>query len=190
MPRPPAAQWRRSSRHPPPQRPASLVLASTLPTGRHPCRSGRTARGTAAPDAAWLPATASAGVLALCPPGRWSLRSCPRAYPHANARSKQGPFPPGGCLAALPRYFDPLGLPPDAAPFRTRLIDAALLQREPPGRVSPVPHRAVDTCRSPYPGGVQRCSDGFTLSVAFAVACPARPPLPFGRSSVEAAGFT
>src|SRR5262245_56656420 len=69
MPRPLAAQWRRSSRHPPPQRRASLVPASTLPTGRHPCRSGRTARGPAAPDAAWLPATASAGVLALCPPG-------------------------------------------------------------------------------------------------------------------------
>lgn len=83
--------------------------------------------------------------------GRWSLRSCPRAYPQAHARSKQGPFPPGGCLAALPRYFAPLGLPPDAAPFRTRLIDAALLQREPPGKASPVPHRAVGHVPLPVP---------------------------------------
>src|SRR5437867_801440 len=84
-PRPPAAQWRRSSRHPPPQPHDCSVPAATLPTGRRPCRSGRTARGSGAPDSAWPLATASAGVLALCTPGSWSLRSCPRAYPHANA---------------------------------------------------------------------------------------------------------
>src|SRR2546426_9934422 len=103
----------------------------------------------------------------------------PSRLPPRGHRPKQGSFPPGACRA-LRRYFDPLGLPPDTTPFRTRLIDVALLRREPPGRASPVPHRAVDTCRSPYPEEVQRRSDLHALSVAFAVPCPARPSLPFG----------
>src|SRR6266446_5643765 len=103
----------------------------------------------------------------------------PSRLPPCERMTKVGPFPPGSS-PALRRYSDPLGLPPDTPPFRLRLIDVVLLGLEPPGRASPVPHRAVDTCRSPYPGGIQRCSDLSALSVAFAVACPARLPLPFG----------
>src|SRR5207247_10572612 len=102
-----------------------------------------------------------------------------RHSPPAHAYPEYAPSPP--FRYPPPRkYSDPLGLPPGTTPLRLHLIDVASLPLEPPGRASPVPHRAVDTCRSPYPGGIQRCSDVSALSVAFAVACPARLPLPFG----------
>src|SRR5262249_27475156 len=64
-----------------------------------------------------------------------------------------------------PRYYEPLGLPPDTPPFRLRLIGAANARRGPPGRVSPVPHQTLSPCPPPYPAGVlhpsgysRRCS--------------------------------
>jgi len=62
------------------------------------------------------------------------------------------------------RYYQPLGLPPDSRPFHTRLIGRVFAERRLPGRVSPVPCRAVTTCPPPYPGdvlhrsGSNRCS--------------------------------
>ena len=64
------------------------------PPGRHPARSGRTAHGSAACGSAWQPRIARAGVVVLCPPGRWDSRPCPRTYPQIRARPKQGPLAP------------------------------------------------------------------------------------------------
>ena len=53
------------------------------------------------------------------------------------------------CLLLVPafagrqQYYEPLGLPPGAMPLRILLIGSASARREPPGRVSPVPCRAV-----------------------------------------------
>jgi hypothetical protein len=52
------------------------------------------------------------------------------------------------------RYYEPLGLPPDSLPFRTRLIGRVFAGRRRSGRVSPVPCRAFTTCPPPYPGNV------------------------------------
>jgi hypothetical protein len=61
------------------------------------------------------------------------------------------------------QYYGPLGLPPGLTPFHHQLIRVASAGRRPPGRVSPVPHRAVSACPPPYPEGVlhrsgSRCS--------------------------------
>jgi hypothetical protein len=56
------------------------------------------------------------------------------------------------------RYYEPLGLPSGTRPFRHRLIGPAFARRAPPGRVSPVPCRAVAACSPPYPGDVLRRS--------------------------------
>ena len=56
------------------------------------------------------------------------------------------------------RYYDPLGLPSGAIPFRHRLIRIAFALEGQPVRVSPVPCRAVSTCPPPYPGSVLRRS--------------------------------
>ncbi len=61
------------------------------------------------------------------------------------------------------QYYGPLGLPPGLTPFHRRLIGIASTGRRPPGRASPVPHRAVSACPPPYPEGVlhrsgSRCS--------------------------------
>ena len=123
------------------------------PPGRHPGRSDHKAHGSAASGCAWQPCIARVGVVALCPPGCWPSLACPRAYPHPRARPKAGPSPSSG-FRRLHRYYEPLGLPLGTTPLRTRLIGAAFARREPPRRVSPVPHQAVPTCPLPYPGGV------------------------------------
>ena len=64
------------------------------PPGRHPGRSGRTAHGSVAYGFAWQTRRARAGVVVLCPPGRWDSRPCPRTYPQTRARPKQGPLAP------------------------------------------------------------------------------------------------
>jgi hypothetical protein len=66
---------------------------------------------------------AVAGVLALSllgfrPRGYWVFRPCPRAYLHAPAHSKQGPFPPAASHR-FRRYYEPLGLPPSSPRFRS-----------------------------------------------------------------------
>lgn len=62
--------------------------------GRHPGRSGRKAHESGAYGSAWQPRIAHAGVVVLCPPGRWDFRPCPRTYPLTRARPKQGPLAP------------------------------------------------------------------------------------------------
>ncbi len=57
---------RGSTGHRLPLRRGSASPASTLPGGRHPSRSGRTARGSAAPEPAWPRPTADVAVVALC----------------------------------------------------------------------------------------------------------------------------
>ena len=91
-----AARCRRDSSRRCRRLPDSPSPASTPLPRRHLGRSGRTTRGNAAPGCAWQPCTACAGVLALClTSGRLVLIGpCPRAYPHAQARPKQGSFPP------------------------------------------------------------------------------------------------
>jgi hypothetical protein len=91
---------------------------STPPAGRHPARSGRTAHGNVGSRSAWHTSIAGAGVLALFLRGCWVFRPCPRAYLHAPAHSKQGPFPPAASHRLL-RYYEPLGLPPDSQRFRS-----------------------------------------------------------------------
>ena len=63
------------------------------------------------------------------------------------------------------RYYEPLGLPPDTRPFRTRLIGPAFARREPPGRASPVPCRTVGACPPQYPGGVLHPSGSHECSL-------------------------
>ena len=127
---------RRSSEHRRPPRPCSASLASTLPTGRHSCRCGRTARGTVAPGAAWPRPTAGVGVVALCPVaaapgGSWagsSVRPCPRAYLLLRHDSPQGPFPPVALfVAAILGTTTP-------SDFRCAALDFAFGLYEPPCR--------------------------------------------------------
>jgi len=54
------------------------------------------------------------------------------------------------------RYYDPLGLPLRSARFRLRLIRYAWPRRRRRRRASPVPHRSLNACRSPYPGRTRR----------------------------------
>lgn len=69
--------------------------------GRHSGRSGRKAHESGAYDSAWQPRIARAGVVVLCPPGRWDSRPCPRTYPLTRARPKQGPLAPAAFAAFL-----------------------------------------------------------------------------------------
>ena len=92
--------------------------ASTPSTERHFCRSGHTARGIAVSCSAWHTSIAGSGVVVLYQWGFWPFPACPRTYPHIQARSKQGPFPPARFAARLHRYYGPLGLPPGSARFQ------------------------------------------------------------------------
>ena len=74
---------------------------STPPPGRHPGRSGRTTRESAAHGSAWQTRIACAGVVGLCPPGCWAFRPCPRPYPLTQARPKQGPLAPAAFAAFI-----------------------------------------------------------------------------------------
>ena len=155
-----AARPPRASGHPPPPRPCSASPASTPPTGRHSGGCGRTARGSDDPATAWPPAHSR----------RWSCRtlsagSGPRGYlgrasGHALAlTSSSGTTTPGTLPSGrvLRHGHHGTTIPSDsrcAAPdFRLRLIRATLPRRRPRRRVSPVPHRSLLTCCSPYPGG-------------------------------------
>jgi hypothetical protein len=67
-------------------------------------------------------------------------------------RPSQGPFP----SAPPSRYYDPLGLPLHSARLRLRLIRVASPRHGPCRRASPVPHRSLNACCAPYPGGTPR----------------------------------
>ncbi len=79
--------------------------------------------------------------------------------PSRRRDQSRAPFLGRGYGPRRRRYYGPLGLPPGTIPFHRRLIGTAVARRRPPGRVSPVPHRAVVTCPPPYPGGVLHPSD-------------------------------
>jgi hypothetical protein len=101
------------------------------PTGRHPCRHGRTGRGNADPKTAWPQSIAHVAVLALSPPtgttarrrlrqaitrrGNWTgrTRSCPHAYPLRAHDQSRGPFLPA-CLSRRSSVLRPPRTP--AAP--------------------------------------------------------------------------
>ena len=115
---------------------------------------------------------------------------------HALARTpwhtvtEAGPLPSTD-FHRLPRYYEPLGLPPSSLTFRTRLIGRVFARRKPLGRVSPVPYRSVDACRLPYPGGVLR-----RISESPDAVCCLRPvmtgsaPSPFGFYLTRLQRFT
>src|SRR5206468_3623453 len=136
------------------QLPVSPSPASTLLPGRHPGRSDRTARGSAAPDCAWQPCTACAGVLALCSlPGDWSSSGHALVLISTHKRDQsRAPSLERRCGRRPHRSSGPLGLPPGPGPFPPRLIGPASARREPPGRVSPVPCRPAAACLPPTPG--------------------------------------
>ena len=160
------------------------------PPGRHPGRSGRTAHGSVAYGSAWQPRRARAGVVVLCPLGRWDSRPCPRTYPQIRARPKQGPLAP----AAFTTFVATMG-PSDSLStrrdFTSPLIPAAFARRGPSRRVSPVPHQAVPTCPSSVP---RECPA--PLRDSLSAVCCLRPDMtgsatpPFGFLSHEAAKFT
>ena len=113
----------------------------------------------------------------------------PSHLPPATGATKAGPLPsirsPG-----LPRYYEPLGLPPDSRTLRTRLIARVFAGRRRSGRASPVPLHTVATCRLPYPGRVLDAA-GSTRPV-----CCLRPdmtgsaPPPFGAYVTGLQRFT
>ena len=152
---PPSARSPRWSRHRrrPPRR--SSVPASTLPTGRHPCRSGPSARGSAVSCSAWRTSIASAAVLVLWKTGRWASRPCPRTYLHRPRDRSRGPS-----LHGVVRRFTGTTAPSDSLlarrDFTLRAYTRRFARRGPPGRASPVPHRSFAACRRQYPGEVQR----------------------------------
>jgi len=113
-----APRWIAACLHPRPPLPCCCALASTLSTGRHSCRSGHTMRETAVSCSAWHTPIAGSGVVVLYQWGFWPFPACPRTYPHIQARSKQGPFPPARFAARLRRYYEPLGLPPGSVRFQ------------------------------------------------------------------------
>ncbi len=65
---------------------------------------------------------------------------------------------PSGCvvLRRHRRYYDPLGLPLHSARLRLRLIRVTSPRHGPCRRASPVPHRSLNACCAPYPGGTRR----------------------------------
>ena len=81
------------------------------------------------------------GVLVLFHWGFWPFPACPRTYLRTSL-IKARPFPPARCLARLPRYYRPLGLPPGSGRlqpsgfYAQSLADVYCWLRS---RISPVP---------------------------------------------------
>src|SRR6266581_5861028 len=96
----PAPRWIATWFHPRPPLPDCCALASTLPTERHSCRSGRTAHGIAVSYSAWHTPIACVGVVVLFHWGFWPFPACPRTYPLPGS-IKAGPLP-SGALSCTP----------------------------------------------------------------------------------------
>ena len=148
----PAARCFPTSRDPLPPRLRCCALASTLPTERHSCRSGRTAHGNAVSYSAWHTPIACVGVLALyLLPGCFPFPACPRAYLYPSS-IKAGSLPSSAlsCTPSLvlrtPRTPSQLRSTSTFRPYTHGLCLTRL-----PGRVSPVPHSSLETCRRPRP---------------------------------------
>ena len=96
---------------------------------------------------------------------RWSSRtlvfrvvgSCDHALALTSISSviEAGPLP-SSVFPRLPRYYKPLGHPPDSRAISAfNLIRSVFARRRLPGRASPVPTPPLKTCRRPYPGEIQ-----------------------------------
>lgn len=113
----------------------SASPASTLPTGRHPCRCGHTAHGSGVPAAAWPPSRVGVAIGALCQGtrvhwGGWASRPCPRACFRGRHCPRRDPSLParsssrGSTLLrsprtpAAPRSISPVAYTSRAAPTR------------------------------------------------------------------------
>src|SRR5215472_12016105 len=99
-----------------PAAPPWLRTLSMLPTGRHSYRSGRTAQGTAVSYSAWHTPIAGVGVVVLFQGGCWPSPACPRPY-LLTSLIQARPLPSSVFRARLPRYYEPLGLPPGLRDF-------------------------------------------------------------------------
>jgi hypothetical protein len=130
--------------------------AAMLPAGRHPRGSVQTSHESGRYRAAWHTTGAGVAVLALCFPGWWPSRACPRAYPlHRHDQSRVP------SLQRLITAFSGTTNPSDSRStpraFGFRLIRPVFARRGLPRRASRVPHFSFETCRRQYPGEAQ-CS--------------------------------
>ena len=190
----PYCSMSRASAHRRPPRHGSASPASTLPAGRHSCRSGHTAHGSGAPGIAWPRPTAGVGVVALCRRasarrGDWdrSCRPCPRAYLLRRRDHRRDPSLPSRCSSrGSSRYYDPLGLP-----LRTRSTSpSAYTSRLAPTRAAqtglscsapllahvlrPIPRRDLRACFSGLPHrrrGLRRDMTGSALGLFICRGC-------------------
>jgi hypothetical protein len=150
---PPIARWPGWSPHLLPRRRHCSSPASMLPTARHFCRSGRTAHGTGVSYSAWHTPIACVGVVVLYQRGFWPFPACPRTYLLPSS-IKARPLP-SSALCCAPSSV----LWTSRTPSRLRAISAfrpyspGLCPTRLPGRVSPVPHRSLPTCRRLRPRG-------------------------------------
>ena len=153
----------RAERHPIDARRALVpsAPASTPPAGRHPCRSGRTARGNGVPGTAWPRPRAGVAVGALCRSALAHRGSWTGLAGHALALTRSIDVTTAGALPSRRvvrssrlrsvRYYDPLGLPLRTPRFHHRLIRARLPRPGPRRRASRVPHLSLHACCAPYP---------------------------------------
>src|SRR5579864_9039227 len=97
----------------------SCALVPTLPTGRHSCRSGRTAHGNAVYGSAWHTATARVEVPALFLGEVWAFRPRSRAEPPRGHDQSRAP--------SLQRFVRPPSQVPRAprTPSRLRSTSAS-----------------------------------------------------------------
>jgi len=139
--------------------------APMLPTERHSCRSGHTPHGTVVSCSAWHTHIACVGVLVPFLWGFWPLPACPRTYLHARViKARPLPFSALSCMPSpvLRTSRTPSWL---RAPTAIRPYTRSLCPTWLPGRVSPVPHRSVPTCRRLRPRG------GPTLAPIWSAVC-------------------
>lgn len=113
----------------------------------------------------------------------------PSHLPPATSATKAGP-PPSSGFHRLPRYYGPLGLPPDSRPLRTRLIGRVFAGRRRSGRVSPVPLQTVAACRLPYPGRVLGASGPSRPVCCLHREMTGSAPPPFGSYLTRLQRFT
>src|ERR1700684_2008890 len=147
----PAPRWIPAWFHPRPPLLCYCAPAPTLPTERHFCKSGRTAREIAASYPTWHTPIACAGVVVLFQWGYWSLLTCPRTYLLAGP-IKAGSLPSGALCCTRSSV-----LRTPRTPSRLRALSAFRLYMHGlcptwlPGRVSPVPRSSLETCHRPIP---------------------------------------
>ena len=114
----PAPRWIAAWFHPRLPLLCYCVPASTLPTGRHSCESGRTARENAVSYSSLRTPIACAGVVVLFHRGYWSLLTCPRTY-LLTGPIKAGSLPSGAfCCTPSPVLRTP------RTPSRLRALSA------------------------------------------------------------------